>query len=112
MTGDEKKDDRMKEGKRAPHLGQADPGELLAERLGSFQGLLVVQHRDAHHGSLYVGAGHHQDLPQSETHTHTHTETKRKLHENLIYVNVIQRLDCGAVALFCYTGVSGHFREL
>lgn len=48
-----------------PYLSKTDSGEFLSECLGSLQGFLVAEHRNAHHGSFNVGAGHHQDLPQS-----------------------------------------------
>lgn len=46
------------------HLSQTHSSQFLPQQLGFLQGSTVVEHWDAHHGRLDVGAGHHQDLPQ------------------------------------------------
>lgn len=62
LEAEERQKDRRE---AAPHLSQTHSAQFLAQQLRSLQGVAVVEHRDAHHGRLDVGTGHHQDLPQS-----------------------------------------------
>ena len=49
------------------YLSKAHFGEFLPQHLGTIQGFAVVQNWNTHHGSFNIGAGHHQNLPQSDT---------------------------------------------